>query len=277
MNRHDDHTAAWRLIDTGPLSGPENMAIDEALLLHFDPQSSAPVLRLYGWEPAALSLGRFQKASEELDLAEIERRGLPLVRRITGGGAIYHADELTYSIVCSPQQIPPTTSIKDSFRVLTSFLLDFYSRLGLSAGYAMDIVQQEQRLGQRTAYCFAGKESYDILINGRKIGGNAQRRLKQAIFQHGSVPLRDHLADGLACLAVKPAGVSDAVTCLEGEGLVCNREELAALLADSFCSRMGGLLQPDTLTQAEKQTAADLADRKYSACAWNIKGESVCS
>ena len=87
-----------------------------------------------------------------------------VVRRVSGGGTIYHAEELTYSIVCSPEHIPSTASVKDSFRVLTGFLIDFYGMLGLQARYAVDTVPDAERLGERTAFCFAGKETFDILI-----------------------------------------------------------------------------------------------------------------
>src|SRR6185369_10479554 len=184
-----DTAPTWRLIVTSPLSGAENMAIDEALLRSFDPESSLPVLRLYGWNPPALSLGRFQKAAEVLNLERCRQDDITIVRRITGGGVIYHADELTYSIVCAPGQIPPAASVKDSFRVLTGFLLAFYRRLGLDAAYALDVAPAGTCLGERTAFCFAGKESFDILADGCKIGGNAQRRTKRLIFQHGSIPL----------------------------------------------------------------------------------------
>src|SRR5512138_1693627 len=115
----------WRFIDTGPSDGPTNMAIDEALLSSFDPNRSLPVLRLYGWSPAALSLGRFQNAEDVLDLDRCQAAGIPVVRRITGGGIIYHAAELTYSLVCAPYHLTPAASIKESFRILTSFLLSF--------------------------------------------------------------------------------------------------------------------------------------------------------
>ena len=173
------------------------MAIDEALLRSFDPESSLPVLRLYGWNPPALSLGRFQNAAEVLDLERCRADGVAVVRRVTGGGVIYHADELTYSLVCAPYQIPPASSVKDSFRVLTGFLLAFYRTLGLDAAYAVDAVPEGTRLGERTAFCFAGRESFDILADGRKIGGNAQRRLKGVIFQHGSIPLQNRAVTGL--------------------------------------------------------------------------------
>ncbi|MGB7630634.1 MAG: lipoate--protein ligase family protein, partial [Candidatus Deferrimicrobium sp.] len=181
----------WRLIDTGPLDGASNMAIDEALLDNFDPGKSTPVLRLYGWSPPALSLGRFQDAGEVLDLDRCRADGVSVVQRITGGGVIYHAEELTYAIVCAPHHLPGETTIKESYRFLTGFLLSFYRELGLPAAYAAEVPEDTSRLGKRTPFCFAGRESYDILIDGRKIGGNAQRRLRRAVFQHGSIPLMD--------------------------------------------------------------------------------------
>src|ERR1035438_5738432 len=95
----------WRLIVSGPLDGVSNMAVDEALFSMFSPEVSLPVLRLYSWEPPAVSLGRFQIPDEVLNLEKCAAEGVMVVRRITGGGMIFHADELTYSIVCSPEQI----------------------------------------------------------------------------------------------------------------------------------------------------------------------------
>ena len=134
------------------------MAIDEALLCSFEQDASRPILRTYAWDPPALSLGRFQDAQEVLDLERCRRDNVAVVRRVSGGGTIYHVDELTYSIVCAPEQIPLATSVKDTFRVLTGFLIDFYRSLGLDARYAVDIAKPGQRFGERTAFCFAGKE-----------------------------------------------------------------------------------------------------------------------
>lgn len=265
-------TLAWRLIDTGPLDGPGNMAVDEALLAAFDPQRSAPVLRLYGWEPPALSLGRYQRADEVLDLSRCAAAGVPVVRRITGGGVIYHAEELTYSIVCAPHQMPPSPSIKESFRVLTGFLCRFYARLGLSACYAVE-QQPGALLGERAPFCFAGRESYDILVNGRKIGGNAQRRLKQVIFQHGSIPLRNRLSTAVRFLREEPAGLEGGATSLADEGVTGDpgllRDELAAGFRESFSVA----LDRCGLTGEERAAAAALRAGKYTRDAWNINGE----
>lgn len=247
------------------------MAIDEALLRHFDPATSWPVFRLYGWHPAALSLGRFQSIGE-IDTEHCRRHAIAVVRRMTGGGALFHADELTYSLVCSPEQIPATSSIKDSFRVLTAFLLAFYRSLGFMAGYAGDDMPGERGRLRRTPFCFAGRESYDILIGGRKIGGNAQRRLRQVIFQHGSIPRGDRLAEGAACLRQVPADIAGQATCLVREGRGEGEEQLGARLLDCFRHTLGVHLAEGRLLPEERATAARLLEEKYRNPAWNLDG-----
>jgi lipoate-protein ligase A len=269
----NNHSHIWRLIDNGPSNGLQNMAIDEALLASFAPQSSMPVLRLYGWDPPALSIGRFQKPLMEVDIECCGRDGVPIVRRITGGGALYHADELTYSIVCSSDQIPYATSVKDSFRILTGFLIDFYCRLGLNASYAVDSVSETERLGERTSFCFAGKESFDILIDGKKIGGNAQRRLKNVIFQHGSIPVLNRTAAGLRYMKVRPSGDADTATSLSECGVCTDWETMKRKLAESFCRQLGVLTQESSLSLGEHSLATSLLTEKYSTEEWNLQGD----
>jgi lipoyl(octanoyl) transferase len=250
------------------------MAIDEALLACFAPSGGAtapgcPVLRLYGWEPPALSLGRFQQAAEVLDLERCRQAGVPVVRRITGGGVIYHTAELTYSLVCAPQHLPPAASIKESFRLLTAFLLRFYRRLGLAADYAVDHLPAGTQLGARTPFCFAGKETYDILLTGRKIGGNAQRRLRNAIFQHGSIPLQDMSVTGMKFLREPPPDLAGNTTSLGDQEVSWPADRLKQLLAHSFQEALGANLTPSSLTPAEAATAHQL-QAKYRTDDWNI-------
>ena len=262
----------WRLIDTGPLDGASNMAIDEALLDSFDPERSTPVLRLYGWNPPALSFGRFQDAGKVLNLERCRADGVSVVQRITGGGVIYHADELTYAIVCAPQHLPAETTIKESFRFLTGFLLTFYRELGLPAAYAADMPEEMPRLGKRTPFCFAGRESYDILIDGRKIGGNAQRRMKNAVFQHGSIPLMDRVATGIGFLRERPSGLDRSVADLTMLGVNIPEEGLKKRLAAAFAGAIGGTLVPSEMTAAERERAAWLISGKYASGNWNRNG-----
>jgi lipoate-protein ligase A len=246
----------WRLIDTGTLSGAENMAIDEALLTCFEPGRSLPMLRLYGWNPPAFSCGRFQKPEEIIDLAKCRDNGIQTVRRITGGGVIYHAEEITYSLVCPVDFIPGARSVKEAFFHLTSFLLAFYRRLGLNACHAAEHYAGSRRLGERTHLCFAGTESCDILINGKKIGGNAQRRLKNVIFQHGSIPLRQMAPEGNGYLLHPDHEIPGKTTSLADEGLGLPEEALAMALKESFEHCFGVTFEADSLSRREQEWAA---------------------
>jgi lipoyl(octanoyl) transferase len=248
------------------------MATDEALLRSFDPASSLPVLRLYGWSPPALSLGRFQKAAEVLDLERCRADGVAVVRRVTGGGVIYHADELTYSLVCAPGQIPPAGSIKDSFRVLTGFLLAFYRALCLDAAYATDVAPVGTHLGKRTAFCFAGRESFDILADGRKIGGNAQRRLKGIIFQHGSIPLQNRAATGLSYMRDQSPEHAEGTTSLADCGVSADRNSLIQELTAAFSDHFGVVLENDTLSERELADMTELIANRYTVDRWNLEG-----
>ncbi|HJV35917.1 biotin/lipoate A/B protein ligase family protein [Geomonas sp.] len=259
----------WRLIDAGPLDGPANMALDEALLSSFNPESSLPVLRLYGWEPPALSLGRYQDAESSLRLDLCSAEGVPLVRRMTGGGIIYHGDEVTYSIVCSPEQIGDATGVKEGFRKLCGFLLETYRQLGLEAAFAIDRQPAGERLGERTAFCFAGKEEYDVVVAGRKIGGNAQRRMRGVIFQHGSIPLKSrvHLA---ARYLKEPADAVTTAVSLDELGLQPEPAHLKQLLVNSFQQCLGVRLLRDGVSEGENGMAAQLVETKYRCHEWNI-------
>jgi len=265
----------WRFIEDEPLTGPENMAIDEALLRSFDPAVSLPVLRLYGWKPPALSLGRFQKAAEVLDMERCRAGGVPVVRRITGGGTIYHADEVTYAIVCSPEQIPPASSIKDSFRVLTGFLITLYRDLGLDPSYALDAASPGARLGERTPFCFAGKESFDILVVGRKIGGNAQRRQKGIIFQHGSLPLVNRAATGLSFMRDREPGLAEDAASLEQYGIPPDHGLVRQKLAEAFQKNFSVQLSPQTLTEQERSLSQGLLHGRYATDLWNLEGKET--
>jgi lipoyl(octanoyl) transferase len=262
---------SWRLIDNGEGDGPSNMALDEALLHCFHPGESRPVLRLYGWNPPALSVGRYQDAPAALKLESCAEAGIAVVRRMTGGGIILHAGEVTYSIGCAPGQIGDAVGVKDGFRTLCSFLLATYRRLGLDAQFALDRNNAGERLGERTAFCFAGKEEYDVVVNGRKLGGNAQRRLRGAILQHGSIPLESQLGRAIPLLR-EPAPAAERSVSLAELEVGCDVGALKQMLIQSFEECLGVELRPSHLSLEEEQAAARLEATKYRCRSWNING-----
>ncbi len=232
----------WRLIRDVPSDGRTNMDKDKTLFEQFDPRYSKPVFRVYGWNPPAVSVGRFQDPGDFLDLETCRRKGIDVVRRITGGGAIFHANEVTYSLVCPASMLPADLSVAESFKLLTDFLLRFYADLGLDARYAAEVSSlPAAELGKPSNMCYAGQERYDILADGKKLGGNAQRRTRETIFQHGSIPLaplstgsgtgNSDPFEGCLLRAIDtPAGATN----LAELGVKLSFEEAAGLLIKSF-------------------------------------------
>jgi lipoate-protein ligase A len=144
------------------------MGLDEALLEAVSSGASLPVLRFYGWKPPAVSVGYFQGLEEEVDLEACARYGVDVVRRISGGGAVFHDQEITYSLIMPVSHVLAGTGILESYRTLCSGITSALSRLGIAAEFV---------------------PINDILAGGRKVSGNAQTRRQGCVLQHGTVLL----------------------------------------------------------------------------------------
>ncbi|MCP4652080.1 MAG: lipoate--protein ligase family protein [Candidatus Omnitrophica bacterium] len=177
----------WRLIKDGKCDGYYNMACDEALFLSYQ-ESRVPTFRMYEWSEPFFSIGYHQNR-KALD----GDQSIPFVRRITGGAAILHDSELTYSLVCSLGDLNLSKGVRQSYRQLCIFLIEFYSQLGIKAEFACENSSIE--LSNYKDWCFSSLEHFDLVAGGKKIGGNAQCRKKDIIFQHGSIPLAQIFAE----------------------------------------------------------------------------------
>ena len=276
--------AAWRLVRSGFADACENMAVDEALMLSCAEGASPPTLRLYGWRPPGVSLGYFQPVDDQIDQAECARRGYTLVRRPTGGRAILHDDEVTYSVTGRQSDIPGGEKVISSYREISRGIEAALQRIGIAAEMA-----RQRRRGTETpryndgnggraapAACFAKAARSDMTVDGRKIVGSAQARRHGAILQHGSIPLRVSVADaaavmapdGRACLALADAAisVSDAV------GRDVTFEEMCGALAAGFEEGLHVTLVPGELTPEERERVAHLRETKYGTDAWTLGG-----
>ena len=184
------HRPAWRVVITPAASGAWNMALDEAILELAGRKETLPTLRLYAWSPPCLSLG-YAQPSSDVDITELQARGWDLVRRPTGGRAILHTDELTYS-VCGPQDEPHLAgSVLESYRVLSQALVLALHRLGIAAQahekpHAQD---PKKNSAEQNPVCFEVPSNYEITVDGKKLIGSAQARRKEGVLQHGSLPL----------------------------------------------------------------------------------------
>ena len=217
---------SWRFLNSGCSDGATNMAVDEAILEGVGRGSSSPTLRVYAWEPPTVSTGHSQKASVELDLDACARRGFGVVRRPTGGRAVLHAGELTYSVVGRSGEPPLGGSIAESYRAIAGGLLLGLAELGVRAELA-PVATAPRGRGEVAPPCFVSAGRFEIVVEGRKLIGSAQRRLAAAVLQHGSL-----LTDGThAQLADVLRVRKDADRAAIKRTLVLKTTDLAAILS----------------------------------------------
>lgn len=184
----------WRLIYDNPAVGAWNMALDETIMEAVGAGQSPPTLRLYAWQPNCLSLGYGQRVSD-VDFTRVEQFGWDVVRRPTGGRAILHADELTYSLSLPATDELCAGTIIESYQRISFALLAGLTYLGASP----HADQPAERM-ESGPICFETPSHYEITVAGRKLVGSAQMRRKNAILQQGSLPLSGdmaHICNGL--------------------------------------------------------------------------------
>jgi len=256
----------WRLITSGRGTAGWNMALDEALLGSFE-EGDRPILRLYGWEPS-LSLGRFSNLASSVDLAALEAKRLPFVRRMTGGGILVHGDDLSYSLVL-PRNLLESRGVKESYRHLCGFLINLYEKLGHRPAFAGELAMESGPAN----LCLAGSEPYDILIEGRKMGGNAQRYTSKALFQHGTIP-RSIDEERYEGLFLEASGLERAAT-LQRLETPLEQEALQLLLLEAFCESFGADLSEEGLRKEEQKRAELLLALKYSQQRWNSHARDI--
>lgn len=243
----------WRFIDSGSCEPAYNMRLDQALA-DFYLQQKIPTLRLYRWLQPAISLGCFQEPDEVLDLSRCQRDNLVIIKRPTAGSAIYHSqDELTYSLVFSPDFIG-ISSVKESYQKITYFLIEAYRRIGLTASYAKDAQAVSLAGGGRAGFCFSQYQDYDILVLGKKLGGNAQKRKRGLIFQHGSIPFK--LPDNLKDYFLGKEDIKNQYLSLSELGFF-DIESFKNILVNSFQDSFGVKLIAEQLGPEEKNLKRD--------------------
>jgi lipoate-protein ligase A len=178
----------FRFIHSGPASAFYNMALDEKIFFRFL-KDGVPVFRIYSWQSPSFTYGVSQQnPGQEINLPLCAKDGIHLSKRMTGGGILFHNNEITYSLTCGKEDIGEDKNVFVSYRNICVFLISFYESLGLKPSFALEAEDFNDRCAAHPL-CNASREKYDLVINGKKIGGNAQKRNRQAIFQHGSIPI----------------------------------------------------------------------------------------
>ncbi len=253
------------------------MAADEAILEHIGRGQVLPTLRLYSWEPACLSLGHAQPYSD-IDQQRLRDRGWEMVRRPTGGRAILHTDELTYSVIGPVDHPLLAGSILESYNRLACALLRAARLLGLAAqSNPLSAELQGSKHGSVNPVCFEVPSAYEITVAGKKLIGSAQARRKEGVLQHGSLPLIGDLCRITEALVFEDEAerqqaaerlLARATTVESVLGRVVSWDEAAKAFMEGFHSELQMDLQMGELSESEQQRTSELVAQKYDHANW---------
>jgi len=239
----------WRWVRSGAGGPAENMALDEALVRVDD---ARPTLRTYSWRPWTISLGYFQTVTRER-VESFRARGLGVVRRPTGGGAIFHADELTYAFVCPTGTPGVPDDAVGAYDLVHGAIRRALAHLGTASE-----VRGDRRLVSDTGvpdefWCFYKSSAFDLVADARKLVGSAQRRTGRGFLMHGSIPLSPN--------ELTPEA-ADAGTTVE---------TLAERMAEELAHGLGAPMTPGAMTEAELAAAAELERKRYASDRWTYR------
>jgi lipoate-protein ligase A len=257
--------ACWSLLlETEPRRAAENMARDEYLfrLCH---ESKRGFFRIYAWERPSFSTGVSQKSEKALNLHFIKTNACDYVRRITGGKTVLHDHEITYAVASSEDLFFKEHDLHQSYLLISRVLVQALRSLGVEATLSQG---GPSELSRSHNPCFSFPTPNEIEVNGKKIIGSAQKRDKQALLQHGSIPLTMNYELYAKGANFSPALIASSMTTwsdISGR----SRQELAAALVNSFRSFIGTDLLPLEFNQDDQRQLAALTE-KYSSDAWNL-------
>ena len=268
--------SSWRLLHTPAAPGYWNMAVDEAILETVGRGEALPTLRLYAWQPPCLSLGYAQPIAD-VDRPRLDALGWHLVRRPTGGRAILHTDELTYSVIAPPDEPRLAGGVLASYQCLAQALLLALRLLNLPV-IAQEKYSSPGAPQSTNPVCFEVPSNYEITAHGKKLVGSAQARRREGILQHGSLPLHGDLtritwalrfSDDASRELAAARLLERATTAETLLGYPLPWDEAAHAFAQAFSQALNLNLQPDGLSPAERKRADELSATKYAHPAWN--------
>lgn len=251
---------SWRLVVSSPLCASMNMAIDETLMERAIWRNQ-PIIRFYSWATPAISLGYAQTSDRHINIDRCRLKSVPVVRRLTGGKAVFHDHELTYSVTGPPDQIPFKGDLLTSYLAIAKALMRMFDRFGLTASLAAPSTRMSQ-VGLSS--CFASASAYEILINNRKIIGSAQKRTQTGILQQGSLLLTYHESTWKDLMSRNSDTTLGHVTSLfEQLGCEVPVEHIIASLVTAFEEEFEIDLHEDSLNDSEMIRAEELASAHY--------------
>ncbi|MDN7245744.1 biotin/lipoate A/B protein ligase family protein [Planococcus shenhongbingii] len=258
------------------------MAMDEALLDWHSEGLIPPVIRFYGWNPATLSIGYFQKVEKEIDMEKVEELGLGFVRRPTGGRGVLHEHELTYSIIVSEDYPDMPETVTQAYRVLSEGLLKGFHNLGLDAYFSVpDTAEKRADLKQpKSAVCFDSPSWYEMVVEGKKVAGSAQTRQKGVILQHGAILLDLDIEKLLSVFKYRKPEIKEIMReKIPGKAVAINslREQPASIeecieaFKTGFQDALGISLEPYILNEEQLDYIKAVEEKKYGNDDWNFR------
>ena len=267
----------WRLFITPPARGAWNMALDESILEHIGRGESSPTLRLYAWDPACLSLGQAQPFTD-VDTARLKHNGWEVVRRATGGRAILHTDELTYSVIAPLNEPVVAGSILESYHRISQALLAAVNSLeipvevkeGKAVGHASSVTQTNP-------VCFEVPSTYEITVNGKKLVGSAQARKRDGVLQHGTLPLTGDLTRICQALVFENESerekaskrlLEQATTVESVLGRNISWDSAAQAFVRAFEAQLGISFERGEVSNSESKRTDELVREKYDHPSW---------
>ncbi|MBI5559751.1 MAG: lipoate--protein ligase family protein [Deltaproteobacteria bacterium] len=253
----------WRLILDGPDCGVENMAKDEAILRAGERGGFTPAVRLYEWITPTLSIGYRQNP---MSLAGC---GVPFVRRITGGRAVLHHAELTYSLVCDSTHPLFSAGILGAYMTISGCIVNALRGIGIEASFPdPEISDKRGTRPEAGESCFHAPRRYEILADGRKIVGSCQRRFKKTFLQHGSILFgvdKDLVRRIFGAAAIEKMSWVGAFSDAGKEGF---RGILAERLEEGLKVRF----KESALSSEERRLKDLVREERYSKSGWNMDG-----
>ncbi len=271
----------WRLLSTSASCAAENMAIDEAIVRAVAQGKVPPTLRFYTWLKPTVSLGYFQK-HQVLDKAAMASRGVEWVRRLTGGRAVLHDRELTYSLVLSEDTPWLPRKVNEAYRVLSEGLVKGYRSLGLDATL-MHMSDQVTKQDSSGAACFDAPSWYELVVDGMKVAGSAQTRLQGVLLQHGAILMESHaelLSEVFAASEKEKIAVRELldqkasalwpIQEARGQKRISSKQ-LELAMIDGFSESLQIELQVSELTAGELASVRELVAEKYANETWNCR------
>ncbi len=263
---------AWRVIDFQRYNAFENMAIDEAIFRETIKNKKPPTIRFYGWHPSAVSIGYFQDIKKEVNVENCRTAGVDIVRRLSGGKAVFHCAEVTYAVIaCNTEESFPA-DILGTYKIISNCIARGLADLGIEA-----VLAETGRSLHDTdfkACCFSMPSRNELLVSGRKICGSAQMRSGGGFLQHGSILTGfDPVQTASFLLPTRTdlqlQQLKDSVAAINGEiALPVNEKEICVSLKKGFAEGLGREITEEPLTSAEEELVNKLA-QKYADLRWN--------